>query len=168
MAQCEVWGHPDALPAIASDGQGSYRDAMVETGGQVPTPGESDRRHASKLNWIGATFTSDPASGDRSTRIPIRVIYGDQKWCGSGWASIRPISSALIGPPGRRTDGQCARPCPFRKPGRCLRLLVLGKIGSTTWLALSKYCALRSMMGNAGAASSAGDGCWFDQSYWDG
>ena len=36
MAQLKDRGHPDAPPAIATDGKGSYREAMVETWGQVP------------------------------------------------------------------------------------------------------------------------------------
>jgi hypothetical protein len=36
MEQLKTRGHPDAPPATATDGQGSYREAMVETWGQVP------------------------------------------------------------------------------------------------------------------------------------
>src|SRR3954453_21493789 len=36
MAQLKDRGHPDAPPAIATDGKGDYRQAMVETWGQVP------------------------------------------------------------------------------------------------------------------------------------
>jgi len=36
MAQLKERGHPDAPPAIATDGKGSYREAMVEIWGQVP------------------------------------------------------------------------------------------------------------------------------------
>jgi len=36
MAQLKARGHPDAPPAIATDGNRSYRKAMVETWRQVP------------------------------------------------------------------------------------------------------------------------------------
>jgi len=36
MAQLRRRGHPDAPPAIATDGQGGYREAILETWGQVP------------------------------------------------------------------------------------------------------------------------------------
>jgi len=47
MAQLKARGHPDT-------GKGSYREAMVETWGQVPEyTGRGDRRRASKPNPIG-------------------------------------------------------------------------------------------------------------------
>jgi hypothetical protein len=36
MAQLKERGHPDAPPPLATDGNGSYREAMVETWGEVP------------------------------------------------------------------------------------------------------------------------------------
>ena len=36
MAQLKARGHPNVPPAMATDGKGSYREAMVETWGQVP------------------------------------------------------------------------------------------------------------------------------------
>src|SRR4029450_8522299 len=36
MAQLKERGHPDAPPPLATDGQGAYREAMVETWGEVP------------------------------------------------------------------------------------------------------------------------------------
>jgi len=36
MAQLKDRGHPDAPPPMATDGNGDYREALVETWGQVP------------------------------------------------------------------------------------------------------------------------------------
>ena len=36
LAQLKERGHPDAPPAIATDGKGDYRTALVETWGEVP------------------------------------------------------------------------------------------------------------------------------------
>src|SRR5207248_3602852 len=36
MAQLKARGHPTRPPAMATDGKGSYREAMLETWGQVP------------------------------------------------------------------------------------------------------------------------------------
>jgi len=39
LAQRNDRGHPDAPPAMATDGKGDYREALVETWGQVPEYG---------------------------------------------------------------------------------------------------------------------------------
>jgi len=36
MAQLKDRGHPDHPPALATDGKGEYRTALVDTWGQVP------------------------------------------------------------------------------------------------------------------------------------
>src|SRR5438132_240210 len=36
MAQLKDRGHPNAPPAMATDGKGDYREALLETWGQVP------------------------------------------------------------------------------------------------------------------------------------
>jgi len=36
MAQLKDRGHPDAPPAMATDGNGDYRAALIATWGQVP------------------------------------------------------------------------------------------------------------------------------------
>ena len=54
MAQLKARGHPDGPPAIATDGQGSYREAMVETWGQVPDyagRGRPPTRKQASLDW---------------------------------------------------------------------------------------------------------------------
>ena len=39
MAHLTDRGHPDAPPAMATDGKGEYREALVETWGRVPDDG---------------------------------------------------------------------------------------------------------------------------------
>ena len=48
MEQLKAQGHPDAPPAIATDGKGSYREAMIETWGQVPEYAGQGRRPTHK------------------------------------------------------------------------------------------------------------------------
>ena len=56
MPQLKARGHPDAPPAMAADGHGSYREAMVETWGQVPEySGRDGNRRISKLTPTGTT-----------------------------------------------------------------------------------------------------------------
>src|SRR5947209_13145098 len=43
MSQLKARGHPESPPAMATDGKGSYREAMLETWGQVPTYGGRGR-----------------------------------------------------------------------------------------------------------------------------
>jgi hypothetical protein len=43
MAQLKERGHPDSPPAMATDGKGGYRDALIETWGQVPEYGGHGR-----------------------------------------------------------------------------------------------------------------------------
>src|SRR5437762_8350801 len=43
MAQLKARGHPEKPPAMATDGKGSYREAMLETWGQVPAYGGRGR-----------------------------------------------------------------------------------------------------------------------------
>src|SRR5947209_19284879 len=43
MTQLKERGHPTTPPAIATDGKGSYREAMLETWGSVPASGGRGR-----------------------------------------------------------------------------------------------------------------------------
>jgi len=54
MLQLKRRGHPETPPAIATDGKGSYREAMVEVWGKVPEiQVVGDPRLASKLSLVG-------------------------------------------------------------------------------------------------------------------
>jgi hypothetical protein len=79
MAQLKARGHPDAPPAIATDGQGSYREAMVETWGQVPEYSGRGRPPTGKQAQPGWHYLQviKHRSGNRLTGITIKVVYGD-------------------------------------------------------------------------------------------
>ena len=79
MAQLKARGHPAAPPAIATDGQGSYREAMVETWGQVPEyagRGRPPTRKQAQPDWRYLQVIKRH-SGSRLTGITIKVVYGD-------------------------------------------------------------------------------------------
>jgi len=79
MAQLKARGHPDAPPAMATDGQGSYREAMVETWGQVPEYSGHGRPPTHKQAQPGWHYLQvvKHRSGSRLTGITIKVVYGD-------------------------------------------------------------------------------------------
>lgn len=79
MAQLKSRGHPHKPPAIATDGKGSYRQAMVETWGQVPEYGGRGRPPTKKRaqpDWHYLQVIKH-RTGYRLTGISIKVIYGD-------------------------------------------------------------------------------------------
>ena len=79
MAQLKARGHADGPPAIATDGQGSYREAMVETWGQVPDyagRGRPPTRKQAQSDWHYLQVIKH-RSGNRLTGITLKVIYGD-------------------------------------------------------------------------------------------
>jgi hypothetical protein len=79
MAQLKARGHPHAPPAIATDGQGSYREAMVETWGRVPEypgRGRPPTRKRAQPDWHYLQVVKR-RSGSRLTGITIKVVYGD-------------------------------------------------------------------------------------------
>ena len=54
MSQLKVRGHGDARPPMATDGKGGYRDALLETWGQVPEYGGHGRpptRKQAQEDW---------------------------------------------------------------------------------------------------------------------
>jgi hypothetical protein len=79
MAQLKARGHPDAPPAIATDGQGSYREAMVETWGQVPEYSGRGRPPTHKKPQPGWQYLQvvKHRSGGRLEGLTIKVVYGD-------------------------------------------------------------------------------------------
>jgi hypothetical protein len=79
MAQLKSRGHPDKPPAIATDGKGSYREAMVETWGQVPDyvgGGRPPTKKQPQADWNYVQVIKH-RSGYRLTDVTIKVIYGD-------------------------------------------------------------------------------------------
>jgi hypothetical protein len=79
MAQLKDRGHPDAPPALATDGKGGYREALVETWGQVPEYSGVGRpptvkRPQPEWQYLQVVKTR---SGSRLIGVTIKVIYGD-------------------------------------------------------------------------------------------
>lgn len=79
MAQLKDRGHPDAPPAMATDGKGDYREALLETWGRVPDyagvgrPPTLKRPHK-EWQYLQVVKTR---SGSRLIGVTIKVIYGD-------------------------------------------------------------------------------------------
>ena len=79
MAQLKARGHPNVPPAMATDGKGSYREAMVETWGKVPEykgRGKPPTRKKPQPGWQYLQVIKR-RSGYRLTGISIQVVYGD-------------------------------------------------------------------------------------------
>jgi len=79
MGQLKARGHPEAPPAIATDGKGSYREAMVETWGKVPEytgRGRPPTRKQAQSDWHYLQVINH-RSGSRLTGVTIKVVYGD-------------------------------------------------------------------------------------------
>jgi len=79
MAQLKARGHPDAPPAIATDGHGGYREAMVETWGQVPEYEGRGRPPSCKQAQPGWHYLQviKHRCGNRLTGITTKIVYGD-------------------------------------------------------------------------------------------
>ena len=79
MEQLKTRGHSEAPPALATDGQGSYREAMVETWGQVPDYSGQGRPPTHKRAQPGWQYLQvvKHRSGSRLRGITIKVVYGD-------------------------------------------------------------------------------------------
>nr|BAL56765.1 hypothetical conserved protein [uncultured prokaryote] len=79
MAQLKARGHSDCPPAMATDGKGSYREAMVGTWGQVPAYGGRGRppeRKRAQPDWHYLQVIKH-CSGGRLMGITVKGIYGD-------------------------------------------------------------------------------------------
>jgi hypothetical protein len=79
MSQIRDRCNPDMPPAIGSDGNDSYPEAMLETWGNVPEYSGRGRPPTQKLPqpaWKCIQVTKH-RSGGRLTGITYRVVYGD-------------------------------------------------------------------------------------------
>jgi hypothetical protein len=80
MQQLKARGHPDGPPPLATDGQGAYREAMVETWGEVPEPtgqGRPPLHKPPQEDWHYLQVVKH-RSGSRILKVEIEVIYGDE------------------------------------------------------------------------------------------
>ena len=79
MTQLKERGHPQTPPAIATDGKGSYREAMLETWGQVPEYGGRGRPPTRKQpgpDWHYLQVVKE-RSGSRLIAVHTQVVYGN-------------------------------------------------------------------------------------------
>ena len=79
MAQLKARGHPDHPPALATDGKGDYRTALVETGGEVPPSqgrGRPPTQKQPQPEWHYVQVIQE-RSGRRVTAVRITVVYGE-------------------------------------------------------------------------------------------
>lgn len=78
MAQLKSRGHPDCPPPMATDGKGGYREALVETWGQVPEYSGQGRPPTHKQpqgDWHYLQVIKHRC-GYRLTGVTIKVVYG--------------------------------------------------------------------------------------------
>jgi hypothetical protein len=80
MRQLKERGHSDGPPPMATDGKGAYREAMVETWGEVPPSPERGRPPVHKQPKAGWHYLQvvKHRSGGQILEVEIEVIYGDQ------------------------------------------------------------------------------------------
>jgi hypothetical protein len=79
MAQLKARGHPDHPPALATDGKGDYRTALLETWGEVPAyqgRGRPPTQKQPQPEWQYVQVIKE-RSGSRLTAVHISVVYGD-------------------------------------------------------------------------------------------
>lgn len=80
MAQLQERGHPQRPPALASDGKGQYREALLATWGRVPPPtgrrGGVPKQPQPQPDWQYLQVIKT-RSGGRMLRVKTKVIYGD-------------------------------------------------------------------------------------------
>ena len=79
MAQLKERGHPEQPPAMATDGKGDYRTALVETWGAVPPyqgRGRPPTQKQPQPDWQYVQVIKE-RSGSRLTAVHITVVYGD-------------------------------------------------------------------------------------------
>ena len=78
MTQLKRRGHPNCAPPMATYGKGGYRDALVETWGQVPEyagRGRPPTRKHAQPDWHYLQVIKH-RSGHRLSGVTIKVVYG--------------------------------------------------------------------------------------------
>lgn len=81
MSQIKARGNPDTPPAMASDGNDSYPEAMLESWGKVPDYSGRGRPPIRKIHEVNWKFIQviKHKSGRRLTGITYKVVFGDTK-----------------------------------------------------------------------------------------
>jgi len=78
IGQLKARGHPASPPPLATDGKGGYREALVETWGQVPDycgQGRPPTRKQPQPDWHYLQVIKH-RTGYRLTGVTIKVVYG--------------------------------------------------------------------------------------------
>jgi hypothetical protein len=71
-------GHPNVPPAMASDGKGGYREALLQTWGEVPEyrgRGRPPTLKRPQPEWQYLQVIKN-RSGSRLTKVSVKVVYG--------------------------------------------------------------------------------------------
>src|SRR5437764_6131767 len=79
MTQLKERGHPERPPALATDGKGSYREAMLSMWGQIPEysgRGRPPTRKQPGPDWHYLQVVKE-RSGSRLIAVHTQVVYGD-------------------------------------------------------------------------------------------
>src|ERR1043165_6967432 len=81
MAQIKERGHQEAPPALATDGKGAYREALVETWGEVPPYKGHGLPPTEKQPLAGWQYVLvvKHREGGRVVQVETKVVYGDEK-----------------------------------------------------------------------------------------
>lgn len=81
MGQIKDRGHQQAPPAIATDGKGAYREAMVETWGEVPPYKGKGLPPTEKQPLEGWQYVqvTKRREGGRVVQVETKVVYGNEK-----------------------------------------------------------------------------------------
>ena len=80
MKQLKERGHKDAPPPMATDGKGAYREAMVETWGDVPPYSGTGRPPTEKqpnADWHYLQVVKH-REGGQVVKVEVELIYGDE------------------------------------------------------------------------------------------
>jgi hypothetical protein len=81
MSQLKARGNPDKPPAVSTDGNDSYHEAMLEAWGKVPEYSGKGRPPTHKMpqpDWKCIQVIKN-RSGGRLVSITYRVVFGDTK-----------------------------------------------------------------------------------------
>jgi len=76
MAQLKDRGHAEAPPAMATDGKGDYRTALLDTCGQLPPyqgRGRPPRCKQPQPEWHSVQVVKE-REGNRVTEVHIKVV----------------------------------------------------------------------------------------------
>jgi hypothetical protein len=80
FSQLKRRGHPEAPPAVVSDGWGGYREALVEVWGEVPPyrgRGRPPTKKRPQAGWRYLQMVKEREKTGRVCGVKAKIIYGD-------------------------------------------------------------------------------------------